>query len=149
MAPDRMGPRERVALVLLDSNILMYMAAGIVAPSMLGEAVGFKAKLATTAAVVEELKRLSESHPRPKVRRRARAALDLVARLGLEILDYRLGDADDTLEAAALDAKGEGLPVFVATSDRTLRRRLRRHGVPSIYYRESSGRLEAEWEPLL
>ena len=45
--------------------------------------------------------------------------------------------------------KARGARIYVATSDRILRRRLRLHGIPSIYYRESSGRLEVEWSDAL
>ncbi|WP_156315763.1 hypothetical protein [Aeropyrum camini] len=38
-----------------------------------------------------------------------------------------------------------GARVYVATSDRSLRRRLRRRGVPTVYYRSSEARLEADW----
>ncbi len=144
-----MGARERVALVLLDSNTLILMARGVVAPSMIEEALLAPVRLATTRAVVEELRRLSQEHPRPSVRRAAATALQLLERLGVEVLEEAGGDADDSLEAAALRLRGGGLRVYVATSDRALRRRLRLHGVPSLYYRESSGRLEAEWSDAL
>jgi len=145
-----MGARERVALVLLDSNTLILMARGLVAPSMIEEAVLAPVRLATTRAVVGELERLSRGHPRPSVRRAASTALGLLERLGVEVLGGEgEGDADDSLEAEALRLRAEGARVYVATSDRALRRRLRLHGVPSIYYRESSGRLEAEWSDAL
>lgn len=144
-----MGPRERVALVLLDSNTLIIMARGLIAPSMLEEAILAPVRLATTRRVVEELESLSRGHPRPSVRRAASAALGLLEKLGVEVLDEAGGDADDSLEAAALRLKASGARVYVATSDRALRRRLRLHGIPSVYYRESSGRLEAEWSDAL
>ncbi len=145
-----MGASERVALVLLDSNTLILMARGLAAPSMIEEAVLAPVRLATTSTVVEELRRLAASSPRPSLRRAAAAALGLLDRLGVEVIEASGGvDADDSLEAAALKLKARGARVYVATSDRILRRRLRLHGIPSIYYRESSGRLEVEWSDAL
>lgn len=145
-----MGARERVALVLLDSNTLILMARGLAAPSMIEEAVLAPVRLATTSTVVEELRRLAASSPRPSLRRAAAAALCLLDRLGVEVIEASGGvDADDSLEAAALKLKARGARIYVATSDRILRRRLRLHGIPSIYYRESSGRLEVEWSDAL
>ena len=145
-----MGASERVALVLLDSNTLILMARGLAAPSMIEEAVLAPVRLATTSTVVEELRRLAASSPRPSLRRAAAAALGLLDRLGVEVIEASGGvDADDSLEAAALKLKARVARVYVATSDRILRRRLRLHGIPSIYYRESSGRLEVEWSDAL
>ena len=138
--------RRRV--VLLDSNTLIYIISGLIALDDIVEAAGGPGiELATTDAVVEELKAMAE-RGRGLRSRRARSALDLMERTRISVVETGLQDADDSLEAAALRLKGEGVIVYVATSDRELRRRLRIHGLPTIYYRESKGGVEAEWEPI-
>jgi len=126
--------------------MLMMLASGLVAPSMIADAVGLRYELYTTDAVLGELEALARGHPRPSTRRLALAALSLARRLGVRALETGLGDADDSLEAAARMLKASHRRVAVATSDRALRRRLRRLGVPTIYYRESEGVLEADWD---
>jgi len=146
----RLGDRKRVErlAVILDSNTLIMMASGAVAPSMIGEALGAAYDLYATDSVLEELERLAATHPRQTVRRLAAGALRLAERLGVKALETGVRDADDSIEAAARSLRAEGLRVVVASSDRTLRRRLRKLGVPTLYYRESEGILELEWEPL-
>ena len=147
MGPSQGVNRRSVAL-LIDSNTLIMMASGLIAPSMLGETLTSSYRLYITDAVARELERLAESHPRPTTRRLASLALRLASVLGASILATGEGDADDSLEAAARALRASGLRVVVATSDRSLRRRLRRLGVPTMYYRESEGRLEVDWEPV-
>ena len=138
--------RRRV--VLLDSNTLIYIVSGLAAFDDIVEAAGGPGvELATTDAVMEELKAIAEKGRGLKARR-ARSALDFAERMGVSVVETGLQDADDSLEAAALRLKGEGFIVYVATSDRELRRRLRIHGLPTIYYRESRGSVEADWEPI-
>ncbi len=135
-------------VVLVDSNTLMYVAAGLAPIDSIYEAIGYpSAELATTGHVVDELRKIS-SRGAGLASKRARAALELIERLGLKVIDVPAYDADESLKAAALKLKEEGVIVYVATSDRELRRSLRMIGVPSIYYRESRGSFEAEWEPL-
>jgi len=57
------------------------------------------------------------------------------------------GGADDAIVALALNLKGS-CRVVVATNDRSLRRRLRGLGVPTMYYRRARGGLEVDWHPL-
>jgi rRNA-processing protein FCF1 len=138
-------PRKR--LVILDSNMLIYIVSGLVTVEEIVEAAGGPgAELLTTSSVIEELRRLSEG--RGLTARRARAALELVERLGVKVVETPERDADDSLEALAARERFGGSEVYVATSDRELRRRLRMRGIPTIYYRESRGGAEAEWEPL-
>ncbi len=139
--------RKSVAL-LIDSNTLIMMASGLIAPSMLDETLASSYRLYITDAVARELEKLAGSHPRPTTRRLAALALRLASMLGAAMLATGEDDADDSLEAAARTLRASGLRVVVATSDRSLRRRLRRLGVPTMYYRESEGRLEVDWEPV-
>ncbi len=145
MEAGRLGHTKRIAL--LDTNTLIYMAQGLIPPSTLLEEAGYP-QLATTSKVVEELEKLAILG-KPSTRRAARAALSLLDRLGVKVLEWGgSGDADDSLEAAALQLKHSGAQVVVATSDRALRSRLRLHGIPTLYYRESRGGVELEWDPL-
>ncbi len=147
MEADRLGRGKGLAAVtvVLDSSFLIQLAAGLVAPSMLARAVGARMALAVPKAVMDELSRLAAGHPRPRTRRLAARALELAGRLGATVTDDE-GEADDAVEALALRLKLEGRPVAVATSDRELRRRLRLHGIPTIYYRESEGIAEPDWD---
>lgn len=150
MEADRLGGSKGLArvVVVVDSSFLMQMAEGSIAPSMILEALEAPFRLVAPRQVVEELSRLAESHPRQKTRRMASRALWVADRLGVEVYDVEAMNADDAVESLARKLKGEGARVVVATNDRELRRRLRSLGIPSLYYRESSGRLEAEWEIL-
>lgn len=138
-----MGPRK--VAVLIDSNTLILMAKGVIAPSMIEEAVQAPANLATTSAVVREIERLAELHKGRALGRQARTALSLLDRLQIAIIESSMKDADDSLEEAARMLRTSGDRVYVATSDRALRRRLRLAGIPTVYLRSSEGRLEADW----
>ena len=142
-----MGPGKRVK-VLLDTNTILYILEGIIAPSHIMEALEAAYELVLPKTVVEELERLASSAPRASIRRRARRALSLLQQgvLDVTILEYEYdGPVDDSLVELALELKAQGERVIVATSDKELRAKLRRRGIPSLYYRESSGLLEAEW----
>ena len=142
-----MGLRKRVVL-LADSNFLMYLAQGLITPTHIIEALEAPYEIVVPSFVVGELERIAESAPQAKTRRTARRVLEL---LGEGRIPHRLleapqrGGVDDSLVLLARELRSRGERVVVATSDRGLRRRLRRAGVPSLYYRESSGGLEVEW----
>ncbi|MCE4603569.1 MAG: hypothetical protein F7B20_01215 [Aeropyrum sp.] len=139
-----MGPSQVV--VLLDTNTLLLIAKGLIAPSMIFEAINSSYRLATTGRIVEELKTLCTSGRGRLIKRRACYALELLNKLGVKVIDIESPiDADDSLVEASLVLKSSGHRVYVATSDKSLRRRLRSIGVPTIYLRRSSGRLEADW----
>ncbi len=145
METNRVGHHKRVA-VIVDTSFLMAMASGIIAPSMIAEALEASHELIAPRAVRDELVRIANASS-PRNRRLARRALELASIIGVKFLNEYTGNADDAIEALARDLKVSG-PVVVATNDRGLRRRLRRLGVPSLYYRESEAMLEVEWEPL-
>lgn len=150
MEANRLGSSKGVAriIVVVDSSFLVQLAEGIIAPSMVLEALEASFRFVAPRQVVNELERLANEHPKPKVRRAARRALWMIGRLGVAVEEVEAGNADDAIESLARRLKGESLSVVVATNDRELRRRLRSLGIPSLYYRESSGRLELEWEIL-
>ena len=145
MEADRLGCRK--VAVILDTNTLLLMAGGLVSPEMLYSVVESGADLIVPSQVLEELRSiLSRGGLRGK---RARLALEIAGRLGAREAPVPLeGSADRAVEALARELLGRGCRVMVATSDRSLRRRLRRAGVPTVYYRASEGRLEADWLPI-
>ena len=132
--------------LLLDTNFLLMMARGLIAPSSITDVVGVSYGLATSSAVVEELRRIAGGGD--ALARQASFALVLLERLNVSVLESGQRDADSSLVELALRLKGEGVPVAVATSDRELRRMLRERGVATLYFREEGSMLEAEWEPL-
>ncbi len=142
-----MGLRKRVIL-LADSNFLMYLAEGLITPTHIIEALEAPYEIVVPSFVLEELERISESAPQAKTRRTARRALELLreGRIPHRPLEApQRGSVDDSLIHLAVELRRRGERVIVATSDRGLRRRLRKTGVPSLYYRESSSGLEVEW----
>ena len=146
MEADRLGGCKRVALIV-DTNMLIYMAQGLFSPSMILEAVGYPYTMILTPPILRELRDLSLKG-RPKERITAAKALEIIEKQGyVEAGDEAL-KADDSIEAIALRLKASGCRVVVATTDRELRRRLRARGIPSLYYRRARASLELEWEPI-
>ena len=146
MASDRLGNSKRV-IVLLDTNTIMYMAEGLIPPSLMDRAIEASYRLITLRQVLEELKVIRARGG--KAGRLASRALELVGVMDIVVIDYEhKGGVDNALEAAAVELKKAGYRVIVATSDRLLRKRLRRHGIPTLYYRESRGAPELDWNPL-
>jgi len=145
-----MGVRKRVALIA-DSNFLMMLASGAVAPSQIIEALESSYILLVPRSVVEELRRVARSAPQASTRRLASRALWLLesGKIDYELLEDEppKGDIDDHLVELAAGLAGGDRVVVVATSDRGLRRKLRRRGIPSLYYREDEGGLRVEWLP--
>ncbi|MEB3774474.1 MAG: 30S processome protein Utp24 [Desulfurococcales archaeon] len=143
METGRLGSAKRI--VIIDTNTLLYMAQGLIPPSTLLEEAYYP-RLATTSRVIEELNYII-GKGRPLDAKRARTALGLIERLGVEVLPWDgEGDADDSIEWVATTLKHAGHRVMVATSDRELRERLRMKGIPTIYYRRSRGGVEVEWD---
>lgn len=149
MEADRLGARKRIALVM-DTNMVIALATGLIAPTHILEALESSYRIIVPSSVLGELRLLAEKAPRQSLSRAARRALDMLSRgsIDYEIIESRVeGGVDDDILAIALDLKAAGARVVVATSDRGLRRRLRSHGVPTLYYRESEGLVEADWLP--
>ncbi|MEB3779378.1 MAG: hypothetical protein GSR85_04015 [Desulfurococcales archaeon] len=146
MAVDRLGDNKRV-IVILDANTLIYMAEGLMPPSLIDSVLDTGYRMVTLGEVVGELRRLRDK--RGKTGKLASKALELMERLEINIISpISDASADDAIEAKALELKRRGYRVIVATSDRELRRRLKRHGIPTLYYRESRGAPELEWLPI-
>jgi rRNA-processing protein FCF1 len=144
---NRVGDSKRVkAFVILDTNFLIMLVRGLVAPSMISDVIDLSYTLISPEAVKKELEALAMRASSESIRRYAARALEMAKKLGVKFVNnsYSSMNADDAIQLLALNLKSSGSYVFVATSDRELRRRLRALGIPSIYYRESEARLEVE-----
>jgi len=133
--------------VVVDTNFLLTMAQGVIAPSSLNDAINASYELITTDAVVKELEAMSKGGD--LLAREAGFALKLLERLGVQVLRVKAGSADESILALAKELVQNGDRVVVATNDKNLRRSARRLGVPTLYLREEGLRLEIDWNPLL
>ena len=147
MEANRLGNSERVkTVIIIDTNFLIMMVKGLITPSMISEAIDLSYEMISPEAVRRELLELAERSTKTSLRKHAKRALELAEKMKIKFIDdkYENMKADDAIQALALDLKPIRKYIFVATSDRELRRRLRRIGIQSIYYRESERRLELE-----
>jgi rRNA-processing protein FCF1 len=133
--------------VVVDTNFLLTMAQGVIAPSSLNDAINASYELITTDAVVKELEAISKGED--LLAREAGFALKLLERLGVQVLRVKAGSADESILTLAKELVQNGDRVVVATNDKNLRRSVRRLGVPTLYLREEGLRLEIDWNPLL
>ncbi|MFP3320631.1 MAG: PIN domain-containing protein [Acidilobus sp.] len=132
---------------MVDTNFLLTMAQGVIAPSSLNDAINASYELVTTDAVVKELETMSKRED--LLAREAGFALKLLERLGVQVLRVKAGSADESILTLAKELVQNGDRVVVATNDKNLRRSVRRLGVPTLYLREEGLRLEIDWNPLL
>ncbi|NAZ31220.1 MAG: PIN domain-containing protein [Acidilobus sp.] len=132
---------------MVDTNFLLMMAQGVIAPSSLNDAINASYELVTTDAVVKELETMSKRED--LLAREAGFALKLLERLGVQVLRVKAGSADESILTLAKELVQSGDRVVVATNDKNLRRSVRRLGVPTLYLREEGLRLEIDWNPLL
>jgi len=133
--------------VVVDTNFLLTMAQGVIAPSSLNDAINASYELITTNAVVKELEAMSKGGD--LLAREAGFALKLLERLGVQVLRVKAGSADESILTLTKELVQNGDRVVVATNDKNLRRSVRRLGVPTLYLREEGLRLEIDWNPLL
>ncbi|MCG2896192.1 MAG: PIN domain-containing protein, partial [Acidilobus sp.] len=125
--------------VVVDTNFLLMMAQGVVAPSSLNDAINASYELVTTDAVVKELETMSKRED--LLAREAGFALKLLERLGVQVLRGKADSADESILTLAKELVQSGDRVVVATNDKNLRRSIRRLGVPTLYLREEGLRL--------
>ncbi|MFN4046377.1 MAG: PIN domain-containing protein [Acidilobaceae archaeon] len=142
MEAGRLGCRGGVTLIL-DSNMAMYIVRGLVTLSSIGGALDSMFNVIVPVAVLRELESIASSQSyRGRVALRALEALRNMA----STVETLSTNPDDAIVEAALKLKD--CRVVVATSDRELRKRLRTHGISTLYYRKSKGGVELEWSPL-
>ncbi len=133
-----------VVKIVLDSNVIIMVAKGLITYSMFEEVIEQKIEFITTSAVIDELEKLSNKGPK-SLSRIIKFSFNLLKKLNVKILQTEVKGADDSIFYLAIQLKNSGNDVYVATCDKVLRRRLRSTGIPSIYYRESRAGLEVEW----
>lgn len=135
-----MSHKREPPKVALDTNMLLLIGEGVQVFSQIEEALEARPVYVVITPVIEELHKLASSGP-PLLSKRARFALE-IARNHCVIIDYPLVEGesvDDCLVRFAIEHNA-----IVATNDKELRRKLRERGLPEIYLREESMRLEFE-----
>ncbi len=126
--------------VLLDTNMLMLNARGIDVFEQIGDLLLSNPEFYVVKPVIDELEAI-KSRGGVKERKAADLALELVRRKCRVIdVERKPGESVDDIIVRVAAEKG----FIVATSDRELRRKLRRKGIPEIYYREEKQLLEAQ-----
>ncbi len=126
-----MAPREPIR-VLLDTNFLMLpVRFGIDIRSELGRIIEASFSLATTPAVLDELRRLKAN---VKTRESKNIDFGLAMAESMEKLDDTLRPEEDVDDQLVRLSEREGL--VVATTDAELRRRIRREGHPVVFMRQ-------------
>lgn len=130
----------RHPIVVLDTNMLILAASGVRVFEDIEEQLETKPRFIVLKAVYDELVRLSREAP-PSVRKKAVLALELIQKF-CEVVEYGGSEhhnVDDLILKFALENKA-----IVASSDRELRARARRLGIPEAYLREESMRVVVE-----
>jgi rRNA-processing protein FCF1 len=131
--------------VILDSNTIIMMGKGIITCSMLERLIERRFDLVTTSTVINELNNLSENNSKA-ISKAIKFALSLVKDKLTIINTDNIADADDSIFYVAYSLRNNENDVYVVTSDKELRGRLRLIGVPTIYFRNSRSGLELEWD---
>lgn len=126
-----MTPRAPIR-VLLDTNFLILpIRFGIDIRSELGRILEASFSLATTPAVLDELRRLKKNVKTGELKH-IEFALALAE--GMEKIDDVIGTEEDVDDQLVRLSEREGL--IVATTDAELRRRIRRQGRPVVFMRQ-------------
>ncbi len=125
--------------ILLDTNMLMLIADGINIFEQVEEKLAIKPQYIILKPVLKELEKLANSD-KPSIKRKALFALRIVRKYCeiVDVEDYSK-DVDEILIEYAQKHNAA-----VATNDRELRRKLRAKGIPEIYLREESMRIDIE-----
>lgn len=133
------GLNDRRVRVVLDTNFIMLIAENPDVLNQIEDKLLLKPEYVVLKQVLEELISLAQSKG-VNTARKAKFALEIVNRF-CTIVDYvnEIKDADEAIIKYALENKA-----IVATNDRELRRKLRLFGIPEIYLREESMRIDVE-----
>jgi uncharacterized protein len=131
-SPERLMPTREPTLVLLDTNFLMIsIRFGVDVEAELNRIIESSLKIATTTAIVDELRWL-KTRVKPGEEKEIDFALTFAGRI--TVLEEALGpgeEVDDQL--IRLASRGGSI---VATTDAELRRRLRERSIPIVYLRQ-------------
>ncbi len=126
-----MTPRRPIR-VLLDTNFLMLpLRFGVDLRPELGRVVEASFSLATTPAVLDELRRLKKN---VKTRESKNIDFAIASAEGMEKIDDVLLPEEDVDDQLVRLSEQEGL--IVATTDSELRKRIRQKGKPVVFLRQ-------------
>lgn len=129
---------QRCLEVVLDTNFIILLSEYPYLIDELNEVVPFRSVCVLLTAVLEELEAVSKRLG--EVRRRMLGKILDVLRGRCVVVD---AGRSRVVDEAIIDYAREHGAV-VATNDRELRRRLREMGIPNVFFREESRRLEYE-----
>ncbi|MGC9011972.1 PIN domain-containing protein [Thermogladius sp.] len=132
--------QQRSLEIVLDTNFVVILSEHPHLISQLESITEYPSKCVLLSVVLRELETVSRQLGSTKRRLLERVLDHLKHRCS--VVDFET--APDVDQAIIEYASGRGCLVAVATNDRELRRRLREAGIPSIYFREESRRLEYE-----
>ncbi len=130
--------------IVLDTNMLLLIADGINIFEQIEEQLLARPEYIVLKPVMKELEKLA-TRGKPLLRRKAKLALE-IAKKYCRIIDVeeKPGErVDDIILRYAIENN-----TIVATNDKELRKKLRRNGIPEIYLREESMRIEINPQPL-
>ncbi|MCE4612622.1 MAG: hypothetical protein F7C07_02170 [Desulfurococcales archaeon] len=146
--PTRSREERREAFkVVIDTNFIVQLGEGSITLGMLEDALVSRYELIVPASVLDEARRLFGMTGKT-ISRKVVKGLEIIERKGFSIAEHsRSLSADKAVIEVAYRLKKDGKRVVVATSDREVRRVLRKIGVPTVYLRESKGLLEVDWLP--
>jgi len=126
-----MSPRRPIR-VLLDTNFLMLpIRFGVDLRPELGRVIEASFSLATTPAVIDELRRLKKN---VKTRESKNIDFALASAEGMEKVDDVLLPDEDVDDQLVRLSETEDL--IVATTDSELRKRIRQKGKPVVFLRQ-------------
>lgn len=129
---------QRCLEVVLDTNFIILLSEYPYLIDELNEVIPFKSVCVLLTAVLEELEAVSKRLG--EVRRRMLGKILEVLRGRCVVVD---AGRSRVVDEAIIDYAREHGAV-VATNDRELRRRLREMGIPNVFFRGESRRLEYE-----
>ncbi len=127
-----MGCSSRIKRVVFDTSILMLLYDSVPVFEEVSRVLESLPECIITRQVLAELEKIAENSTSEK-KRAARLALEAIEKHKCRVVEVEARDADESIiEYVLFDREA-----IAATADRELRRRLRKKGVPNIYYRES------------
>jgi rRNA-processing protein FCF1 len=133
-------------LVLVDTNAWLKLVDGRGFIDEIEEALDIKPIFYCTESVLRELR--DKSGLKGAIGTKARKALELAEKI-CKSIKVDGGSADKDIINTALEYRSKGYTVIVVTSDRELRRKLRKYHIITMYYREKQDRFELEDNPVL
>jgi rRNA-processing protein FCF1 len=129
---------QRCLEVVLDTNFIILLSKYPHLIDELNEVIPFKSVCVLLTVVLEELEAVSKTLS--EVRKRMLGKILGVLRGRCVVVD---AGGSGIVDEAIIDYARKHQAV-VATNDRELRRRLREMGIPNVFFREESRRLEYE-----